>query len=169
MGTVFYMVFAHMLSLRSKSSQRNMSEKPKLREINAANKIAYDAVAAEYAERRQLSMKNDPEFVKDFLTFIDEGFPGIAHEDLAVLDIGVGSGLNLRMFDAERYKTYGIDISDKLIGEAKKESPNTLYYHGDFLEYRLSRKFHGIMAKAFIHLFPEEIAREMLQKMYDNL
>ena len=159
-----------MLSPRWKNLPHDMSETPKrLEDINALNKKAYDAVAEEYEARKPLYMKNDPEIVDGFSAALDEGFPNTEHGQLSILDVGVGSGLNLGMFARKLYKTYGIDLSDRMIEGAKRESPQSLYYHGDFLGFDFRRKFHGIMEKAFIHLFPEGIAKQILEKTADIL
>jgi trans-aconitate methyltransferase len=149
-----------------------LKNKPTLKQINAGNEKAYDAAAEEYEGREDaesFSMKNDPIFVADFVERIDEGFPGVEHNKLAMLDIGVGPGVNLKMFGDAGFETHGIDISEKMLDVAKKRSPNSHYYRGDYLGHKMPRKFHGIMAKAFIHLFPEAIARKMLTKMAREL
>jgi SAM-dependent methyltransferase len=145
---------------------------PSLRAINTANRKVYDAAALEYDKRETeegFSMKNDPILVAALLKHIEEGFPDIEHSKLAILDVGPGAGVNLRMFADAGFETHGIDISAKMLDVAKKRSPDTHYHSGDFLQYPLPRKFHGIMAKAFIHLFPANIALQMVEKMRDSL
>lgn len=135
-----------------------------------SNKKAYDLTAREYSERRSIHEKNNKQITSRFLGLLMERFPGRKPSDLSVLDVGVGSGLDLQIFSEKGLKTYGIDISSEMIEVAKQVSPESVYYCGNFLERDFKQqKFSAVYAQAFIHLFPKETARKVLEKMLSLL
>lgn len=152
-------------------TMNNIKQRWTRRRINAVNKVAYNVAASEYENReeREFSMKNDPIFVAAFLKRVKEKFPHLRNDQMAILDVGVGPGVNLDMFAQEEFRTYGVDISRGMLKVAKKRAPEARYTRRDYLKYEPKRKFHGIMMKAFIHLFTESIARRILKKAWRDL
>jgi len=130
------------------------------------HKTAYDRTAQEYFQRKHIFDENDRFLVETFARFLDRRIPRQGNEH-SVLDVGVGSGLNLEQFEKLGYRTFGIDISEEMIRFARISSPNTIFYAGDFLTFPFDRKFSGVFAKEFIHLFTKEDAVKILDKMYE--
>lgn len=83
-----------------------------------------------------------------------------------ILELGPGSGLSLHYFDEEGFKTTALDFSEKIINVAKKNSPNTKFINSDFLDYNFKdKKYDGICAKSFLHLFSKKDAKLVLTKI----
>ncbi len=127
------------------------------------NKKAYGLVAEEYFQRRPLLIENNEKVINNLLKHLE------IKENLSVLDVGVGSGLDLEIFNNNGFKTYGTDISEKMIELARINSPNSQYYLGNFLDLEFGRKFSVIYAQAFIHLFPKGEIPKIFEKMYSIL
>jgi SAM-dependent methyltransferase len=140
-----------------------------MEEIGDANKSAYDATASEYSKRKDLMAQNNRKVIETYATFLDKRFPGRERKDMSILDIGVGSGLDLSIFHELGYQTFGNDMSEKMIEEARKNSPESVFYCSDFTEYRFGRKFSGLYAQAFIHLFPKNLVHSLFEKMFTML
>src|SRR5437016_6234013 len=86
-----------------------------------------------------------------------------------ILDIGPGSGLNMRMFAERGFKVTGIDISETVIKNIHNADPSMKLIHGDFLSTSLKQRYHGIFSKASLHLFPAKDGHRYLQKCYSLL
>lgn len=87
-----------------------------------------------------------------------------------ILELGPGSGLDLKHFEDNKIKTVAIDFSFKILEAARKTSPETEFLAGDFLKFDFgNRQFDGIFAKAFIHLFPRPDAEEVFEKVRELL
>ena len=53
---------------------------------------------------------------------------------------------------------------------ARRTAPKARLLHGDYLTYDLrSAKFHGIFAKAILHLFPCSDAKTFVRKSHEHL
>jgi ubiquinone/menaquinone biosynthesis C-methylase UbiE len=109
----------------------------------------YDETAREYAE----NVKNilpQQEFDK---------FISMVPINSFILDIGCGSGVATRCLSEAGYKNIGIDLSQKLLNEAKTESPNTKFYKMDMRNLNFgSDSFDGIWCCAsLLHLKKEEV------------
>ncbi len=126
------------------------------------NKLAYNLLSKEYEDRIYKDYSKDKILLKSFFDLLED----LNCNDLKTLDIGCGNGLNLKMFDERGYKTYGIDISNKMTELAIKTSPNSIVYNEDFLSYEFNAlKFQGIIAKASIHNFSKQDAKTALAKI----
>ena len=64
----------------------------------------------------------------------------------------------------------GIDISQQMLRVARETCPAATLIQGDFLSHTFPPEcFHGIFAKAFIHLFPMSDALQLLTKIRASL
>ncbi len=125
------------------------------------NKEAYDALAKEYEKNATKYSESDKKLFTNFIEQLKKQFGHVR-----ILELGPGSGLNLSFFEKEGFETTAIDISDKMIGVAKKLASNTKYIHDEFLEHDFGESnYEGIIAKAFVHLFPKEDAIKVLEKI----
>jgi SAM-dependent methyltransferase len=136
-------------------------------DYSALNRLAYERTAEEYFRNTPLYSKSNQAVISNFVTFLEKKYP--ENKNISILDVGVGSGLDLSIFEKLGYLTYGIDISEKMIKFAKTNSQKTTFYCGDFLEFPFDQKFSGIYAQAFIHLFPKERVYDILEKMHSLL
>jgi ubiquinone/menaquinone biosynthesis C-methylase UbiE len=135
-------------------------------DISEENRAAYDSLAQKYAQRRKILRPNNEKLIEIYDSYIRKLS---SKQNPSVLDVGVGSGLNLSIFEAKGYETFGIEISDKMIEVAKQVAPNSVYYHGDFMQYQFDRRFDGVYAQAFIHLFPKQDVRGVFERFFEVL
>src|SRR5439155_18792418 len=85
---------------------------------------------------------------------------------IRVLDVGCGNGLNLSMFADEGFDVTGIDISPRMLEIARETGPSAELIDGDYLSHPFSEmRFHGVFAKAIIHLFTKQDALKLLAKV----
>jgi ubiquinone/menaquinone biosynthesis C-methylase UbiE len=87
-------------------------------------------------------------------------------EGKSVLDVGCGTGLATELLINKGFLVTSIDISSKMIEHTKKRNPKAKTIVGDFSNYNFSEKFDSIVALAFIHLFPKNMAEKVISKMY---
>ena len=74
------------------------------------------------------------------------------------------------MFADEGMDVTGIDISQRMLGVAQETCPTAALIHADFLAHSFPHKsFHGVFAKAFIHLFPMPDALRLLGNIHGAL
>lgn len=131
------------------------------------NRTAYDSLAGEYRARREPDRQKDFFLVRPFVRLLHQRF-GASH--IRVLDVGCGNGLNLSMFVDEGMEVTGIDISEKMLWVARETCPTATLIHGDFLAHPFPpESFHGVFAKASIHLFPMSDALRLLAKIHAAL
>ena len=142
---------------------------PETSSRNSLNKQAYDKVAKEYGKRVSVLSANNKKVISLFIDYLDKQFDGDLHHDLAILDIGVGSGLDLKFFNEQGFQVFGNEISEKMVDVAKNNVPEAQFFIGDFLKYNFPQKFDGIYAQAFIHLFPKAEVGEVFSKMFSLL
>src|SRR3990167_5007393 len=103
------------------------------------NKKAYNALATQYAARVSEYEKSDAKLISPFISFLKENF-----DDVHVLELGPGSGLALRFFQFNDFKTTAIEIAEKIIDTAKAASPETKFINDDFLTHNfLNQKYQG--------------------------
>jgi SAM-dependent methyltransferase len=93
-----------------------------------------------------------------------------SHASIRVLDIGCGAGGTCSLLHKDGFETHGIDLSPRMIDEARKLSPETVLIEGDFLEARFETAFYqGICVKAVLHLLDSKSADFLLRKAVDLL
>ena len=83
--------------------------------IADSNRKAYDSVAEEYSQRRPILDNNNRKVIGIFIDFLDKRYANRDRNDMSILDVGIGSGLDLGIFNEQGYKTFGNDISEKMI------------------------------------------------------
>ncbi len=117
----------------------------------------YDALAKEYEERTN-SLASVTQNAVDLMSRYV--LPGGK-----ILDLGCGVGLAASFFIEKGFKVTCIDISPKMISFAKKRNPDVIFIKGDFLAANFDSSFDGVFGFAFIHLFPKDVALEVLEKI----
>src|SRR3990167_2181702 len=96
-------------------------------------------IAAQYAARVSEYEKSDAKLISPFISFLKENF-----DDVHILELGPGSGLALRFFQFNDFKTTAIEIAEKIIDTAKAASPETKFINDDFLTHNfLNQKYQG--------------------------
>jgi len=138
-----------------------------MREYTKLNKEVYNSLATEYAKRLEhySKMKDERATLDPFIISLKKNF-----KKVRVLELGPGSGLDLKDLEKAGFETTAIDIAENIINKAKKVAPKTKYLLGDFLEYNFGGyQFEGIFARGFIHLFPKNDAELVIEKIKNLL
>lgn len=131
----------------------------------AINKAAYDLAAIEYGDRIAEYQERDKQLLEPFISYLESHFGSPS-----ILELGPGSGLAVKMFTERGIHTTAIELSEKIIDVARTTSPSTDFINDDFLAYNFDgKRFDGLFAKAFIHLFPKDDALRVLAKIHDLL
>ena len=138
----------------------------KIKEYLMVNKKTFDALAGEYQGRWESSINHQKEYLSKFVHLLKRSNPS---KKLHILDIGCGVGLDIHLLSKEGFKTTGLDFSEEMLNYAKINNPGSEFIYEDFLGFVPSTKYHGVILDAFIHLFPEEDCRQVLEKVKDLL
>jgi SAM-dependent methyltransferase len=132
-----------------------------------ANRLAYDSLVKEYGARMPDYQLRDRFVIAPFVSYLTSTF---GRAQVSVLDVGPGSGLNCKMFSDAGLHATGIDVSASMLELARCTAPQASFLHGDYLTHDLGgARFHGIFAKAILHLFTRPHAKAFIQKSYDLL
>lgn len=83
-----------------------------------------------------------------------------------VLDLGCGSGVHAKRFFDEGLEVYGLDLSPKMINEAKRRVPNGKFIVGDMnsLPYK-DEFFGGVYARASLLHIPKNKISKVLKEI----
>lgn len=83
-----------------------------------------------------------------------------------VLEIGPAAGYTTKLLCDRGYKVTAIEISSKLSDICKRIAPESEVVTDNFLTHDFgSNKYSGILAIAFIHLFPKIDTNQVLRKI----
>ena len=128
----------------------------------AVNRDAYDALSSEYAARSHEYALRDIFLMAPLLVYLKKAFQ---YSQVRILDIGPGSGLNMKICQEHGFSVVGVDISPKIVGNLSRSLPSSELILGDFLTADIPGSFHGVISKASLHLFPKEDGLKYLQKI----
>ncbi len=135
-----------------------MNTTPSLTELAHLHSEAYDAVANEYNERVGA--------LRSVTVGILDAFQPYLPPSPRVLDVGCGAGLAVRLMAARDWDATGIELSPRMAAVARKRNPQSQILLGDVLTMMPpERLFDGVLALAFIHLFPRESIQEVLASL----
>lgn len=124
------------------------------------NRNAYDSASAEFKEKIKLRHAKDSKIIQTFSQFLGSA-------NYSVLDLGPGSGYMSKLLTENNYRVTAIELSPKMAALAKETAPAINLVIGDFLSHDFhAQKYDGILAVAFIHLFPGNITSQVLNKMH---
>jgi SAM-dependent methyltransferase len=128
----------------------------RLSEMVAKHVVVYDELATSYDERSAALVSVTEEVVDVFVKYLDRGS--------SVLDVGCGSGTALRLLAAAGYDSEGVDASSNMAELAATRSGRRVVT-GDILEVPMGRRYDGVLALAFIHLFPKNETVYVLDRL----
>lgn len=129
----------------------------RIENLNRIHQTTYDALAEEYEQRAETYALKTNELIHWFATYLPKG--------RRVLDIACGVGVTTRALITEGCDVTGIDISPNMIRYAKMRGPGAHYVIGDFASSGFRDEFDGIIAFAYVHLFPVDTAVNVLTNM----
>lgn len=126
----------------------------------------YNLIADSFGKVRSLSWGLD--YVRRFLSLlpVTEGKPNSS----TILDIGCGTGIPLtRELVSAGAKVIGLDISTKMIEQAKNNVPGASFILGDILTTPLEAKFDGILAWDSLFHIPLRKQEQAIKKVVNLL
>ena len=125
------------------------------------NKETYDKSVG-FAEE---SMRNP----QNYNTVVEKVGKYLTGEEL-VLELGPGNGYVLKLLSDKGHKVVGIEFSKERAELVKKTAPKAEVIVKEFLSYDFGEQKYGlIIALEFIHLFPPEEFKGIMDKIYDLL
>lgn len=127
------------------------------------NRQVYDELAEEFESKIGVRTENNLHIIENFTAFLKErsAFP-----NCKVLELGPGAGHLCKILSEAGVDMTALEFSPKMAEVCKKVSPLTNVMVGEFSEYDFGKqKYDGILAVAFIHLFPSSVALTVLEKM----
>ena len=128
--------------------------------------ITYDKLAKEYNDR--WNIQHQEEVLTPFIDIVKEKFGNTAR----ILDVGCGTGLDLfvLMVNNRQFDLNGMDASPEMIKYAEENVSLGKFTVGDFTNAEPpEEKYDAIILDAFIHLFPSNLVRQILEKVKDFL
>jgi cyclopropane fatty-acyl-phospholipid synthase-like methyltransferase len=132
-----------------------------MNKILKTNTKTYDALAKEYEERVSVRRDFNDARISRFIKFVTTG--------KEILDIGCAVGLETRIFGEKGFTVTGIELSHEMAEYARQRNPHAEIIEGNFMKTGFEKKFDGIFAQAFIHLFPKEEMETVFKKLNDLL
>jgi SAM-dependent methyltransferase len=128
---------------------------------SSLNRLAYDLLADEYLSRSELPGPNQesPEYLAGSLA-------KWLHGPHRLLELGPGSGSVLAELGKIANETVAVEVSPRMAEVARAHAPDALIVVGDILSLDfVDRSFDGIYAGAFLHLFPQTEAEQLVQRI----
>ena len=122
---------------------------------------SYDQVAAEYAEKFKDEMDDKP-FDRDCLDRLAREVGSLG----PICDLGCGPGQIARYLHRQGVHTLGVDLSPRMIAEAKRLNPEIRFHQGDMLSLPdADNSWGGIAAFYCILHIPREQIVSALREM----
>lgn len=129
------------------------------------NKRAYNLLADEYHSRRYTRAYVLDATMSVFVSNLRSRF---GNREVRVLDIGCGVGKSAYFLSRSGFRVTGIDYAEKAIEFARERVKNSVFINCEFMQWDTKEKFHGIVAGAFLHLFPKRTLPKVFAK-FDRL
>lgn len=86
-----------------------------------------------------------------------------------ILDIGCGPGLYLKLFNNQHYVLTATDINLAMLDEARKNVPNAMLVHGNFMNLIFNKQFNFIYCIGVLIYIPRQSIENFFKKIYDML
>ena len=83
-----------------------------------------------------------------------------------VLDLGCGSGIQSKLLFDKGLEVVGLDLSPKMVNEAKKRVPKAMFVVGDMTKMNFAQNsFDGVYARASLLHIPKKLIPEVLKSI----
>lgn len=89
--------------------------------------------------------------------------------DKDILDLGCGNGKHCNIFLEKGAKVIGLDSSQELLSDAKKNNPKIEFINADAVTYIFKDKFDIVFSNAVLHWVEKDKHPQLLQTIYNNL
>ena len=87
-----------------------------------------------------------------------------------VLDLGCGSGVQSKLLLDEGFEVVGLDLSPKMVSEAKKRVPEAKFVVGDITKINFAKdSFDGVYARASLLHIPKKLIPKVLKSIHEIL
>jgi 2-polyprenyl-3-methyl-5-hydroxy-6-metoxy-1,4-benzoquinol methylase len=130
------------------------------RRLVRMHKLAYDSLAEHYEARADLLRPLTQSAAQAFADHVNAG---------PVLDVGCGVGLMIECLMELGVHTEGVDVAPRMVELARARNPSATVFETDSMRMERVSHYRGIVALAFIHLFPKDLAMSYLRSMYGAL
>ena len=132
-----------------------------MNQIIQDTKTSYDQVAPEYAEKFKDEMDDKP-FDRDCLDRLAREVRGLG----AICDMGCGPGQIARYLHRQGVEALGVDLSPRMVEEARRLNPEIPFHQGDMLALPDAESSWGGIAAFYciIHI-PRENVVDALREM----
>jgi len=132
-----------------------------MKKIIQDTQTSYDAVAPEYAERFKDEMDDKP-FDRDCLDRLAREVGDLG----PICDLGCGPGQIARYLHRQGVKTLGVDLSAKMVDEARRLNPEIHFHQGNMLSLPdADNSWGGIAAFYCIIHIPREQVVDALREV----
>jgi cyclopropane fatty-acyl-phospholipid synthase-like methyltransferase len=128
-------------------------------DVKRVIETGYDAMADRFAAwQQEIEGSTQIERVEALLTLLPD--------EPAILELGVGAGVQSSRLLAERGRLTGVDISAEQLGRARKRIPGATFLHGDFTELELEpESFDAVVAAYVLNHVPQEELGPLLERV----
>ncbi len=133
---------------------------PNYNEIHEHHIAIYDKLANEYDARVSTLVNVTSASLNHFMPYLN---------GKRILDVGCGAGGVMEIMNQQGYEADGIELAPKMAVVAQRRNPDSTVYVRDLLELEVDKPYDGLVAFAFIHLFPKEIVGSVFKKLNDLL
>ena len=126
--------------------------------------VGEEAKKYDQIRKSQQAWKKEEEILNDLLKKISK-FEGIK----GILDIPVGTGRFLQLYENFAEFVIGIDASNDMLYEARKKSNSltieTFFYQGDITNIKVNKKIDIAICIRLLNFFNETLIREVLREL----
>lgn len=131
------------------------------------NREVYDELAEEFEDKIVVREENNNHIASSFTKHLSKNF---GDKKYKILELGPGAGYLCKILSERGNDVKAIEFSEKMAGICKKIAPKAHVIVDEFISHDfMGEKFDGILAVAFIHLFPKAEADNVLNKIKDLL
>lgn len=128
----------------------------------SVNKDTYDNLASEFESKIKTRKGKQLRIINKFIKFLNKFIPS----NKKILEIGPAAGYTTKLLCDKHYHVDAIEFSPKLAQICKRVAPKANVINKEFLSYNFGKKkFSGLLAIAFIHLFPQKDTSRVLSKI----
>lgn len=125
-------------------------------------KANYDSISEQWCKIRKNLPPRDNDLFHDFMNSLPNA--GM------ILDMGCGSGIPITARLAQAgFSVHGMDRSEKLLNEAKKNVPNASFEQAEIEEYQITGKYNAVVLWDTLFHIPREQHSAILETIFRSL
>jgi len=125
-------------------------------------KANYDLIASKWCKARTKLPLKDKELFELFMAPLPP--------KAKILDLGCGSGKPISLMLSEmNHLITGVDRSDKLLLQAKKNLPKATFFQAEIEEYTILESYEAVVLWDVLFHIPRQKHKTILEKIYNSL